>query len=80
MEQILPASGLPKETVTSVMLDKNAKAIVCSTDGETNFFAIVARVLQGDTLVQDLFIICLDYVFPTLIDLIKENGYTLKKC
>ncbi len=57
MEQIALAYGLPKETVTSIMmLYKNAKAIVCSPDGDTNFFDIVAGVLQGDTLAPYLFI------------------------
>ena len=40
---------------------------VCSPDGDTDYFDIVAEVLQGDTLVPYLFIICLDYVFRTLI-------------
>ena len=40
---------------------------------------IVAGVLQGDTLAPYLFIICLDYVLWTSVDLIKENGFTLAK-
>ena len=32
------------------MFCKNAKAIVCSPDGGTDFFDIVAGVLQKDTL------------------------------
>ena len=40
---------------------------------ETDFFNIVARILQGDTFAPYLFIICLDYVLWVLIDLIKEN-------
>ena len=40
---------------------------------------IVAGVLQGDTLVLYLFIICLDYVLRTSIDKIKENGFKLTK-
>ena len=61
------------------MLYKDTKAMVCSPDGDTDFFDIVAGVLQGDILVTYLFIIYLDYVLQTLIDLIKENGFTLKK-
>ena len=34
--------------------------MICSLDGETDFFDI-ARILQGDTLVPYLFIIYLDY-------------------
>ena len=45
---------------------------------ETDFFDIVAGVLNGDTLSLYLFIICLDYVLWTSIDLMKENGFTLK--
>ena len=48
-------------------------------DGDTDNFDIVAGVLQGDTLASYLFIICLDYVFRTSIDKIKENGFKLTK-
>ena len=69
MERILPAYGLPKETVTAIMM----------LYGNTYFFDIVAGVLQGDTFVPYLFIISVDYILQTLIDVIKENGCTLKK-
>ena len=36
-------------------------------------------VLQGDTLAPYIFIICLDYVLRTSLDLIKDKGLTLKK-
>ena len=58
---------------------KNMKVMVYLLEGETDFFNIVIGVLQGDTLVSYLFIVCLDYVLQTSIDLIKENGFTLKK-
>ena len=45
----------------------------------TEYFDIVAGVLQGDTLVPYLFIICLDYVLRTSIDKIRENGFELTK-
>ena len=48
-------------------------------DGDTDYFDIVAGVLQGDTLAQYLFIICLDYVLRTSIDKIKENDFKLTK-
>ena len=54
-------------------------AILHSFDGDTNFFSIVARDFQGDTLAPYLFIIYLDYILRMSIDLIKENGFTLKK-
>ena len=51
MEQILPAYGLPKETVVAIMMFyKNTKIKVHSLEGETHFFDIVAGVLPGDTL------------------------------
>ena len=62
-----------------MMLYKNTIVNVRSPDGDTEFFDIVAGVLQGDTLAQYLFIISLDYVLRTSIDLIKENCFTLVK-
>ena len=44
---------------------------------DTDYFDIVAGVLQGDTLAPYLFIICLDYVLRTPIDKIRENGFDL---
>ena len=80
MVQILLAYCLPKEIVAvTIMLNKNTKLKVRSPDGDTNFFNIVAGVLQGDTLASHLFIIYLDNVLRTSMDLMKENGFTLKK-
>ena len=80
MEQILLAYGLPKETVAAIMiLYRNTKVKVRSPDGDTEYFDIVAGVLQGDTLAPYLFIICLDYVLRTSIDKIRENGFQLTK-
>ena len=62
-----------------MMLYKHTKVKVRSPDGDTNYFDIVAGVLQGDTLTPCLFIICLDYVLRTSIDKIKENGFKLTK-
>ena len=45
---------------------------------ETHFFDIVAGILLGDISASYPFIICLDYILQTLIDLIKEIGFTLK--
>ena len=52
---------------------------VRSPDGDTEYFDIVARVLQEDTLAPYIFIICLDYVLRTSIDKIRENGFELTK-
>ena len=80
MEQFLLAYGLPKETIAAIMmLYRNTKMNVRSPDGDTDYFNIVAGVLQGDTLAPYLFIICLDYVLRTSIDKIKENGFKLTK-
>ena len=80
MEQILLAYGIPKETVAAkTILYRNTKVKVRSPDGDTEYFDIVAGVLQGDTLAPYLFIICLDYVLRTSIDKIKENGFELTK-
>ena len=58
---------------------RNTKVKVRSPDGDTEYFDIVAGVLQGDTLAPYLFIICLDYVLRTSIDKIRENGFQLTK-
>ena len=80
MEQILLAYGLPEETVATItILNKNTKVKVRSPDGDTEYFDIVAGVLQGDTLSPYLLIICLDYVLRTSIDNIRENGFVLTK-
>ena len=50
-----------------------------SPDGDTEYFDIVAGVLQVDTVAPYLFIICLDYVLRTYIDKMKENGFKLTK-
>ena len=55
-----------------MILYRNTKVKVRSPDGDTEYFDIVAGVLQGDTLAPYLFIICLDYVLRTSIDKIRE--------
>ena len=80
MEQILLAYGLPKETVAAIMiLYRNTKVKVHSPNGDTEYFNIVAGVLQWDTQALYLFIIYLDYVLRTLINKIRENGFELTK-
>ena len=80
MEEILLAFGNPKETVATItILYRNTKVKVRSPDGDTEYFDIVAGVLQGDTLAPYLFIICLDYELRTSIDKIRENGTELIK-
>ena len=62
-----------------MMLYKNTKVKVHPPDGDTDSFNIVTGVLQRNKLAQCLFIICLNYVLQTLIDLITENGLILEK-
>ena len=62
-----------------MMLCKNTKAMVGSPDVDPKFFDIFAGVFQRDSLAPYLFLICLDNLLWTSIDLIKENGFTLKK-
>ena len=80
MEEILLAYGIPKETVTAIMmLYKNTQSMVRSPDGDTSFFDVTAGVLQGDTLAPYLFVICLDYVLRTSMDNNRELGFTMEK-
>ena len=80
MEQIVLTYGLPKETVVTIMmLYKNTKVKIRSPNGDADHIDIVIGVLQGDTLVSYLYIICLDYVLRTSIYSMKENGFKLAK-
>ena len=55
MEQILLAYSIPKETVAAItILYRNTKVKVRSPDGDTEYFDIVAGVLQRDTLLDHL--------------------------
>ena len=80
MEQILLTYGQPKETVAAtMMLYKNTKVKFRSSDGDKNYFDIVAGVLRGHTLAPRHFIICLDSVLRLSIDVMKDNGFKLAK-
>ena len=62
MEQTLLAYGLPKETITAIMmLYINTKVMVHSSNGDADF-VIVPKILQRDTFPPYMFIISLDYV------------------
>ena len=51
MKEILLAYDIPEETVNAIMmLYRNTRSMVRSPDGDTDFFNIIAGVLQGDTL------------------------------
>ena len=80
MEHILLAYSIPKETVAAItILWRSTKVKVRSLDGDTEYFDIVARILQGDMLAPYLFIVCLDYVLRTSIYKIREKGFDLTK-
>ena len=61
-----------------MVLYRNTKSFVRFPNGETEFLDILAEVLQGDTLTQFLFIICLDYVLTISVDKCNEYGRTLE--
>ena len=61
------------------LLYKNTKVKVHTPDGDSDYFDIVAGVLQGDTLAPYLFILILDYVLRMPIDKMKDNGFKLAK-
>ena len=80
MEQILPAYVTQIETVVAIMmLYRSTKVKVRSPNRITDYFDIVAEVVQGDTLAPYLFIICLGYVLSSSIYEIKENCCELTK-
>ena len=80
MAEILKSYGIPNKIINAIMiLYSNTKSMVRSPDGDTELFDINSGVLQGDTLAPLLFIITLDYVLRTSIDLHKDLGLTLQK-
>ena len=79
MEQILETYGMPNEIIKAIMIIyKNTQVFVRSPDVDTEFFNIIAGVLQGDTLAPYLFIIVLHYILRNL-DQNKNLGFTLRK-
>ena len=58
---------------------RNTKVKVSSPDEDTDYFNIVAGVLNGDALAPYLFTICQDNALKTSIDKMKENGFKLTK-
>ena len=62
-----------------MMLYRNTKVKVCTPEEDTDYFDIIAGVLQGDILAIYFVIICLDYILRTSIDIIKEDCFKLIK-
>ena len=68
MLKILRAYGLPEQLISAIgMLYTGTKAKVLSPAGETEFFEILAGVLQGDTLAPYIFTIMIDYTMRQAI-------------
>ena len=79
MMKILWAYGIPEQLVNAISkLYEETQAKVLLPDGETDYFEILAGVLQGDTLAPYLFAIVIDYVMRRAIgDRAHELGFTL---
>ena len=81
MFQILKAYGVPPRLLKAIIkMYEGTKAKVISPDGETDFFQILAGVLQGDTLAPYLFVIVLDYVMrETFTGKEEDLGFKLHR-
>ena len=78
--EILTAYGVPDAVVSAVkILYTNSVVQVLSPDGDTDFFQILAGVLQGDTLAPYLFIIALDYATRMATRDESSVGFTLRE-
>ena len=76
--KILRAYGIPNkiaDLIEKTYTDTFAK--VMTPDGLTEAFAILAGVLQGDTLAPYIFIIVVDYIMRTALKDLDEPGFTL---
>ena len=60
-------------------LYKKMKAMVPLPNGDTDFFNIVAGVLQGDTLASYMFIICPKYILTNINRSNKGKLFHIKK-
>ena len=80
MFRILSAYDIPKRLLDAIMLIyKDLKAKVVSPDGDTEYFDILAGVMQGDTLAPYLFVIVLDYAMRQATEGKEEElGLTIK--
>ena len=77
---ILRAYGIPEKIVRAIdIMYTDTIAKVLTSDGESDFFEILAGVLQGDTLAPFLFIIVVDYVMRTAVNGHEDLGLTITK-
>ena len=78
--EIFHAYGIPAKVVSAINnLYTETEAKVVSPDGDTDFFKILAGVLQGDTLAPCLFIIALDYAMRMATKDETSVGFTLSQ-
>ncbi len=78
--EILSAYGIPEKIVRAIsIMYTDTMAKVLSPDGETDFFEILAGVLQGDTLAPFLFVIVIDYVLRIAVEGHEHLGFTLSE-
>ena len=76
--KILRAYGIPKKIVDLIsLLYSNTRAQVITPDGTTEFFEILAGVLQGDTLAPYLFVIVIDYCMRMALEKHQDSGFTV---
>ena len=76
--EILRAYGIPEKIVQAInIMYTDTIAKVISQDGVTDFFEILAGVLQGDTLAPFLFVIVIDYVLRVTVEGHEHLGFTL---
>ena len=78
--EILMSYRVPVEIVDAInMMFSNIAGQVLSADGDTEFFEILAGVLQTDTLALYLFIIALDYTMRQAVGNESNLGFTLDR-
>ena len=78
--EILCAYGIPAKVVSAInILHTETEAKVLSPDGDTDFFKILAGVLQGDPLAPYLFIIALDHAMRMATKDETSVGFTLSE-
>ena len=84
MFKVLKAYGTPDRLISAIgLMYEGNQARVITPDGETEFFSIIAGVLQGDTLASYLFANILHYAMKKATGGKEEElGFTLhrRKC
>ena len=79
MFKILKAYWVPPNILGAIKSTYNTlRAKVVSPDGDTDYFKILAGVMQGDTLAPFLFVVVLDYALRKAINGKETDlGFTL---